>query len=377
MLLLIGTAAASAASAQEGSDPAGAPSEPTMAASEGDSESFTAEAVKAEVALTDEVEPEKDDDKWKSPWRGTSITYRNAATALSFKKDAELTYNPYYEMSWSFHPMWWVGDVFNAAVDFAITRELTESDGTTYDDEALFSDVTLTLAASKFATIPVLKIDMSASLALIGPSSKSSQARTMMFGMKPGLSLKRNFDVLAGITIGYSFGISKFFYESTTAQNEAAAISDCGTSSGGCAEYQNTGVRNTSWGLSNSFILSIAFIEQLSLDANFGLKHSFLYAQSGDVDNSSTDSTGTEYDQMSGWDPGDDTNVRYAMIYGLGLTVTPFQALSIGLGAETGNPQLKADATYERPFFNRYTVVYLDLTLDVDGLVQQLTSNEE
>jgi len=64
-------------------------------------------------------------------------------------------------------------------------------------------------------------------------------------------------------------------------------------------------------------------------------------------------------------------------MYGLGLTVTPIQALSIGLGAETGNPQLKADATYERPFFNRNTVVYLDLTLDIDGLVQQLTSNEE
>jgi hypothetical protein len=366
MLLLVGTAAASEASAQE----ATAEGEPAALSAEND-------GVKAEVALTDAVAPEKDEDKWKSPWRGTSITYRNAVTARTFKKDADLTYNPYYEMSWNLHPQWWIGDVFNAALDFTITRELTESDDATYDNETLFSDITLILAASKFATIPVLGIDMSASLSLYGPTSKSSQARTMMFGMKPGLSLKRNFDVLAGISLGYSFGISKYFYESTTAQNEEASISGCAASVGGCEAYQNTGVRNTSWGLSNAFSLSIAFIEELSVDASFGLKHSFLYAQSGGVDNTGIDSTGTAQYEMSTWQPGDDANIRYSLMYGLGVTVTPIQALSIGLGAETANPQLRTDATYERPFFNRYTVVFLDLTLDVDGLIQQLTSNEE
>lgn len=354
VLLLIGAAAAPAANAEE------ATSDAAPAAS--------GEGVKAEVALTDAVEPEKDEDKWKSPWRGSSFTYRNAVTALSFKKDADLTYNPYYEMSWAFHPMWWVGDVFNASVDFAIMRELTEADDTTYDGEPLFSDITLNLGASRFATIPVVGIDMSASLSLVGPTSKSSQARTMMFGLKPGLSLKRTFDVLSGLYIGYSFGISKYFYEATTAQNEEAAISNCAGSVGGCEEYQNTGVRNTNWGLSNGFSLGIAFIDQLSLDASFGLRHSFLYKQ---------DEADEPDDGMSEWQPGTDTNVRYMMVYGLGLTATPFRALSIGLGAETANPQLKANATYERPFFNRYTVVYLDLTLDIDGLVQQLTSNEE
>jgi hypothetical protein len=380
MLLLIGTAAASVAQAQEEGSTA---SPETQAQEEGSAASPEAtpagstDVARAEVSLSDAVEPKKDEDKWKAPWRGSTITYRNAVTALTLKKDADLTYNPYYEMSWSFHPQWWVGDVFNASLDFAISRELTEADETTYDDETMMSDITLTLAASKFVTIPVLEIGVSANVALIGPVSKASHAKTMLFGLRPGLSLSRNFDVLAGINLGYSFAISKYFYEATTAQNEEAAISNCATT-GGCEEYQNTGLRNASWGLSNVFSLSIAFIEQLSLDASFGIKHSFLYEQSRrDADNTWTDSTGTEYDQMSGWNPGDDTNIRYAMVYGLGLTVTPIQALGISLGAETGNPQLKADATYERPFFNRNTVVYLDLTLDVDGLVQQLTSNEE
>jgi hypothetical protein len=367
MLLLIGAATASAAQAQEEGS----------TASEAAAPAASTDGAKAEVALSDAVEPKKDEDKWKSPWRGSSITYRNAVTALTFKKDADLTYNPYYEMSWAFHPQWWVGDVFNASLDFAISRELTESDETTYDDEAMMSDITLTLAASKFVTIPVLKIGVSAKVALIGPTSKAAHAKTMLFGIKPGLSLSRSFDVLAGINLNYSFGISKYFYEATTAQYAESAISNCGATAGGCEEYQNTGYRNASWGLSNGFGLSIAFIEQLSLDLSFGMSHAFLYEQSDDVDNTWTDSTGEEYDQMSEWDPGNDTNIRYAMTYGLGLTVTPIQALAISLGADTGNPQLKADATYERPFFNRNTVVYLDLTLDIDGLVQQLTSKEE
>lgn len=359
VLVLIGVAAASAARAQEAA-----------------ADDKKGGEVKAEVALTDAVEPEKKDG-YKAPWRGSSFTYRNAVTALSFKKDADLTYNPYYEMSWSFHPQWWVGDIFNAALDFSLSRELTEADDTTYDDETLMSDLSLTLAASKFATIPVLDIKMSANVVMIGPTSKASQARTLLFGIRPGLSLSRSFDVLAGINLGYSFGISKFFYESTTGQLNDAPISNCATSPGGCEEYQNTGVRNTSWGLSNSFSLGIAFIDQLSLDASFGIKHSFLYEQSVRASDEIVD-PGTGATLTTSESPySNDDDIRYAMVYGLGLSVIPTQALSIGLGAETANPQLKPDSTYEAPFFNRYTVVYLDLTLDIDGLVQQLTSNEE
>jgi len=117
--------------------------------------------------------------------------------------------------------------------------------------------------------------------------------------------------------------------------------------------------------LSNNFVLSIAFIEQLSLDASFGLKHSFLYEQ------------GAQDPEVMDSEYSNDKDIRYGMVYGLGLTVSPIPALSLGLGAETGNPQLKANGTYERPFFNRNTVVFLDLTLNIDGLVTQLTSNEK
>jgi hypothetical protein len=203
-------------------------------------------------------------------------------------------------------------------------------------------------------------------LGLMAPTSKMNQARTTVFGLMPGLGLKRHFDVLAGIDVGYKFGFSKLFHESTTAQNADPIIENCGAVAGGCEEYRNIGIRNPSWAISNNFSLSVSFIEQLGIDVGFGMRHLFLYEQE------SEDADGVADSQYS-----NDDNIRYALQYNVGLNITPVEAFSIGLGAETENVQLKADGTYERPFFNRNTVVYLDLTLDVDGLVKQLTSKED
>jgi hypothetical protein len=46
--------------------------------------------------------------------------------------------------------------------------------------------------------------------------------------------------------------------------------------------------------------------------------------------------------------------------------------LEVGLGYETVSPQLAPDSTYYNPFYNRYTTLYLDLRLEVDGLVAQI-----
>lgn len=326
-----------------------------------------AEVVSAEVSVEAEVEPDSEKDEWKEPWRGSSFTYRNVATVVSFKKDAELGHNPYYAMSWMFGPRWWIGDVFNTSASLSLTRELTESDWSTYEGETQVSDFVLGVGASRFATIPALDIGISASLKLIAPTSKSSQARTMIVGVKPGLALSRNFDVLSGINLGYSFSVTKTFHEATTAQREEPNIAGCVGTAEGCESYMNTGARNSSWGLYNGFSLGVGFVDWLSMSANFGLLHSFLYKQD-DV----------EGEQMSEWQPGDeDANVRYMMLYGLELAAQPNPALTVAIGADTANGQLAPDSSYQKPFFNRYTAIYLDLRLDFAGLTSQLTSSEE
>ena len=333
----------------------------------GFSPALRAEVVSAEVSVESSVEPDANEDQWKEPWRGSSFTYRNVATAVTFNRDAELGYNPYYAMSWMFGPRWWLGDVFNMSASLSLTRELTHSDWSTYEGETQVSDFVLGVGAARFVTIPVLDIGISASLKLIAPSSKSSQARTMIMGIKPGLALSRSFDVLSGINLGYSFSVTKTFHEATTAQREEPNIAGCVGTAEGCETYMNTGARNSSWGLYNGFSLGVGFVDWLSMSANFGLLHSILYKQE-DV----------EGELMSEWQPGDDdTNVRYIMLYGLELAAKPNPALTVAIGADTANGQLAPDSSYQKPFFNRYTAIYLDLRLDFAGLTSQLTSSEE
>jgi len=333
-----------------------------------------AEGVSAEVSLEDTAEPEKPEDTWKAPWRGTMFVYRNVATAISLNKDAELGYNPYYAMAFSFLPKWWIGDVFNASLGLTLTRELTHSDYTTEEGETEVSDFTLKLGASNFVTIPVLDIGISASLGFVAPTSKFSRAKTMIMAIKPGLALSRNFDVLSGIGLSYAFGFTKKFHEYTTSQKEEPSI-NYGVATGDYGNYMNTGVRNDSWGISNTFGLNIQFVEWLGVGANVTLLHSWLYEQ---------DDTDTVVDEGTGFDLptseetyGSDVDVRYIMVYGVEISINPIPALGIGIGAETANNQLAPDSTYQKPFFNRYTSIYLDLRLNFAGLVSQLTSSEE
>ena len=252
-----------------------------------------AEVVSAEVSVDDSVEPDgPKEDKWKEPWRGSSFSYRNSVTALSLKKDADPGYDPQYMMSWSFNPMWWLGNVFNVSMGLSLSRELTDSNWTTQEGETILSDFSVGLGASRFVSVPVLGIDVSAKLGVVAPTSKISQARTMILALKPGFSLSKNFDVLSGINLGYSFTYTKTFHEYTTAQTEDALIdAPTGATGRSYESYFNTGRRNASWGLTNMFTAGVSFVDWLSFGANFGLVHSFVYDQED-----------AESDQMSEWD---------------------------------------------------------------------------
>lgn len=324
--------------------------------------------VEAEVTVAGTAEPVAGD--WKPPFRGSAFTYRNVATAISFSRDAEPTYNPYYAMAFTFSPRWWVGDIFNTSLALTLMRELTNSDWTTEAGETTLSDLQLRIGADRFATIPILGIDIGASLGLLAPTSKASQARTMIMGIKPGLSLSRTFDLLSGVGLSYSFAATKTFHDSTTAQREEPNVAGCIGTTGGCESYMNTGVRNASWGLANSFGMNVQFVEWLGVSASMTLLHSFLYEQ-GVGDGVVDDGTGLT-NQSSDDVGGSGQDIRYVMAYNVEISVSPVPALGVAIGAQTVNPQQSPDSTYETPFFNRYTAVYLDLRLDFGGLATSL-----
>lgn len=294
------------------------------------------------------------DDDSSSPFRGSSLTYRNAASTLSFDRSAELTYNPIWTMGLEIAPRFWFNDTFSVSASLSLDREITEADDTTFANETLLSDLVLGASARKWATIPVVDIDVSGGVQVILPTSKASQGDTLLFAVAPQLRLAHTFPVLSGFTLAYSLRVAKYFHRYTTGELDSPLISGC-FGSPSCDRLVNTGVRNTSFRVTNAFSLSLAFTDWLSFDAQFGVITSFLYS-------------GVDDDRVS-LETLEPTSTRHALLYDLGATAQATDFFAVTLGVSTLNPQLAPDSTRYAPFFNRYTAVYLDLRVDVAQLV--------
>ena len=301
-------------------------------------------------------------EKEGKPWRGTLLTYRNMASAISLEKDAELTYNPYYAMYLGFGPRWWFSKIFYVAADVGVTRELTEADDTTYAGEFLLDDVFVKAGASNLLSIPFVGLDFSGSFSAIAPASKLSQARTLIVGLRAQLGISRTFPLLEGLTAAYGVQGTRYLHRYTTAEREAPLIPGCNSPTGQCEAYLNTGDLNAAWRLTNMFSLSMDFTDWIGLSGAFAVITDYLYDS---VD-----------DERISYVPAEPTGERYAMVYEAELYARPLPSLGLGLGVSTVNPQLRPDSTREAPFVNRYTTLYLDLRFDIDGFLSQMTGRE-
>jgi len=310
-------------------------------------------------ALVNEAGAEEKEGK---PWRGTLLTYRNVASAISLEKDAELTYNPYYAMYLGFGPRWWFSKVFYVAGDVGVTRELTEADDTTYSGEFLLDDVFLKAGAANFLTIPVVGLDFSGSFSAIAPTSKLSDARTLIVGLRADLFVSRTFPLLKGLTVAYGLQGTRYLHEYTTAERDSPLIPGCNSPTGQCEAHLNTGDLNAAWRLMNLFSLSVDFTDWIGMSGAFAVITDYLYDS---VD-----------DERVSYVPTQPTGSRYAMLYEAELYAKPLPSLGVGLGVSTVNPQLSPDSSREDPFINRYTALYLDLRFDFDGFLSQITGRE-
>jgi hypothetical protein len=277
---------------------------------------------------------------------------------MGLDEGSELTHNPNYTMSFGAVAQWNITDIFYLNGRLSLSRELTNSDFTTNDGETWLSNLTFRLGASRFYTIPVAGIYFSFDVDIITPTSPIAQARTLQAGLAPGLSVGRSWDVLGGINLSYGFRATKNFYEFTTAQRELPLISGCDSSAGGCASHENLGLRNADWRLAHTFAFSIGFTDWMGLRTSAAVITDHLFDEVSDA--------------RVTFEPSADQDRRFLVSTDLALTFQPIKALGIAIGAATTNALLDTDSTSETPFFNKNTVVYLDLRLDIAGLVSQI-----
>ncbi len=292
-------------------------------------------------------------------YRGSGANLRTTVSALSFDEAAEPDYNPYVESTVDLRAMWWFTDWLNTSASMGFSRELTESDITTQGGETWPSDLFLGVGFSRFANVRLLNIDLSGGLGAQLPVSPSSQARTLLVGVTPSLSGTRRFDLLGGLSLTYGYRATKYFHEYTTAERETPLITSCASAGRGCEPYLNTGVRNVSWRQVHSGSVSLGLIDTLSVSVGTSVFIDTVY-------------DGVQDERIS-FVAQEPTDNRHSIAYNLGLSYSPMPSVSLGLGASTANAQLAPDSTYRAPFFNRNTTFYLDVGLDVAGLVSQVT----
>ncbi|MBI5487014.1 MAG: hypothetical protein HY905_06750 [Deltaproteobacteria bacterium] len=312
-----------------------------------------------EISLVAEVEP---GEELLAPWRGSQITYLNEVGVVSFDRSFDLTYNPYWLMTWVFRPRWWFDDVWNVAARLDLSREVTQADDRTFQGETWVHDLLLSAGASRFVTIPGAGIDVSADLVLTVPTSKISQARTLALGIGPGVRISRNVDLgpAGTLFLDYHVRFSAFLNRYTTSELETPIIPSCSGIDGGCDEFINTGERNTQWRVQHGISISWQVLDWLGASAGFEHIVSWLY----DIDKDDPRIS----DQAEA-----DIDARYSSAFDVELTFSPWNPLELGLGYSTISPQLAPDSTYYNPFYNRYSTVYLDLRILIDGLVDEIT----
>ena len=299
--------------------------------------------------------PVQAEEQAPSRWRGSEITFRNTASLLSVKKDAELSYNPYYAMWLGAGLRGWFSKTVYGGVDLGVTRELTDADDTTMSGEYLLDDIEISVGAARFYTIPKADISLTAAATLITPTSKLADSQSLIVGVRPMLKLGRKFDLLRGLSLGYTATATKFFNSYTTAQRDAPLIPGCSSADGFCDSFVHMGDRNPQWRIGNQIAATIDFTDWLGASISGAVVVDFLYQQE------------TTAPEVS-FEPTPGTNLRHSVAYGAEVYGLPLKWLSIALGIVTANPQLAPDSTYEKPFLNRYSTVYLDLRLDIGEL---------
>ncbi len=314
----------------------------------------------SDVTLEADAKPKK-----QSSFRNSYFLYENVFSAYSLKKDADLTYNPYYAMSYSIRPRYYLWKGLYLGLRWDLEQELTDSDSTTKKRQVMWSDVIIDLNWSNAYKIPAIDFIINPKIRIALPASLESQARTQYLSLGPGFDLVRIFDVWGGITIWYAFRYTKYFNQYSSALSEEPVL-NC-PEKGPC-RYDVMGPQNPSHQFLNDFIFEIRPLDQLYISVTVEIRNYLLYELSD-----------AEYETAGGTQTKDHEGTSHRgymwYLFEIGYDVLPY--LTLALGTSTYNPMLSPESEYYAPFFNRYTNIYFDVAIDIDGMIHGIMGKKK
>lgn len=304
--------------------------------------------------------------KKKRVYRASMLTYQNSF-ALRDLAPTDPDYNPYYAMSMYFQPQIWLQDNMFVRATLIAQLELTSSDQTDTRREPILSDMRLDYWWLGAYRIPKVNIVLTPSFRLYLPTSKVSQARTVLFGLAPAMNISRAFKLRDGkwfssLALMYTFRPIKYFNEMAQTQIAGPICSPSGQGSEADVvpvQCTTSGQRNINWRFINALILRINVHPRLFFTGYVGFYNDVLY--------------GAGPYQTQHYGVGDTRiNTRAAIYSSVGVTVPAFSWLFLGAGVQSFHPQIGNTGKYQVPLFNRYIRAYFSATFPIDQVVSAI-----
>jgi len=277
-------------------------------------------------------------------------------------RNAELTWNPTYAVTAMVQPRIWLGDVFNIIGYMDLTRELTNSDWTTYNGEWQLSNMWLIAAATNFWTIPLVDVGLNASLSAQVPTSKIAWGQTMLTNLTANGTAVKAFPLFGkGVLVfGYGLSFSKWFHRFTTGENANSLQEGRCATAQYCGIFASNGVRNPSWGTQNRLFGMLSIISMFGVFLDGRVLTQTLYPVSQKDNRVSFNPA-----NPGGLTPSPDT--RFSTWTQASVFFQPHPAFTASLGISSFHNQLGQDGQYRFPLINRFTQVNLDLTFNLGG----------
>jgi hypothetical protein len=285
----------------------------------------------------------------------STVTLRNVTRALGLSQSAELSHNPYYATVLRFDPRWQATQWLSLSGHLDLTNELTTPDWTS--DHSTFGDLEVAASIDELYVIPVVLVTTSVGASIEAPTSKRSRAESKVLATGVSGGLERRFGVLGGLTVSSSVALTKNWHQYTTpaTRGELESTGDCdiGANASCAQQVLSSGARNASWLLDLGVGGALKINDVLSARAAFRVVRAGLYRLTPDPRISYT--------------TVETSDAQHYLISDVGVRWKPMPLLSLGAGAATLAPQLRPDGQYRTPGLNRYTQIYVDVSVSLDA----------
>lgn len=315
--------------------------------------------------------------KKKVPWRGSFITTGYTVSHRTFDKGAQLTYDPNQAANISVLARWWLTDQLHLRTNTFIQHEFTENNSTNQENETQWFDTSVGIGGNMQA--PSLGIITTGILDVRLPTSKFSQAESMMFGVRGAAGLIKPTPI--GLVFIANVQMVRFFHEYTTGEDEEERINDTAVSRMRTASYPGfdslngnfigNGVSNAEWRMIYTLVLSQTVTSWLTVNVSATLVNDYLYQVPTNATDLANTTFGAGEEPYNG--PQEDTRFRALASTSIGANIQPWPSIGFNLSADAFHPVLEPASEengYYTPFFNRFTTYSAAVVLNMGALTK-------